>query len=60
VILVIPGAMRASLCEPLFPDEAQAHLAGRVAQALVERASELFAKPPTIEKLDVLAAKLPG
>ena len=44
-----------------FPDEAgrQAHLAGRVAAALMARASELFAQPPAIEKLDVLAAKLP-
>jgi quinol monooxygenase YgiN len=45
-----------------FPDEAgrQAHLAGRVAAALKAKASELFAQPPTIEKVDVLAAKLPG
>lgn len=44
-----------------FPDEAgrQAHLAGRVAQALTEQASELFAEPPAIEEVDVLAAKLP-
>ena len=44
-----------------FPDEAgrQAHLAGRVAAALMARSSELFAQPPAIEKLDVLAAKLP-
>ena len=44
-----------------FPDEAgrQAHLAGRVAAALKEKASELFAQPPTIEKVEVLAAKLP-
>jgi quinol monooxygenase YgiN len=44
-----------------FPDEAgrQAHLAGRVAAALMARASELFAQPPAIEKLDVLASKLP-
>ena len=44
-----------------FPDEAgrQAHLEGRVAAALMARASELFAQPPAIEKLDVLAAKLP-
>jgi quinol monooxygenase YgiN len=43
-----------------FPDEAgrHAHLAGRVAAALGEKASELFAKPPTIERVDVLAAKL--
>jgi quinol monooxygenase YgiN len=45
-----------------FPDEASrnAHLSGRVAAALTEKASELFAHPPTIEKVDVLAAKLPG
>ncbi len=44
-----------------FPDEKgrQAHLAGRVAAALMARTPELFAKPPVIEKIDVLAAKLP-
>ncbi|MGH6611915.1 MAG: putative quinol monooxygenase [Burkholderiaceae bacterium] len=44
-----------------FPDEAgrQAHLAGKVAAALKERGDELFAEPPTIEQVDVLAAKLP-
>ena len=44
-----------------FPDEAgrQAHLSGRVAAALMAKAPELFAKPPAIEKVDVLAAKLP-
>ncbi len=44
-----------------FPDDSgrQAHLAGRVAAALMARASELFAQPPTIEQVDVLAAKLP-
>jgi quinol monooxygenase YgiN len=45
-----------------FPDEAgrQAHLTGRVAAALMAKAGELLAKAPVIEKLDVLAAKLPG
>ena len=45
-----------------FPDEAgrETHLSGRVAAALMEKAPELFAGPPVIEKLDVLAAKLPG
>jgi quinol monooxygenase YgiN len=45
-----------------FADEQgrQAHLAGQVAAALMARASELFASPPSIEKVDVLAAKLPG
>jgi len=44
-----------------FPDDAgrSAHLTGRVAAALGEKASELFATPPTIERVDVLAAKLP-
>ena len=43
-----------------FPNEAgrQAHLAGKVAAALTAKASELFAQPPSIEKVDVLAAKL--
>ena len=45
-----------------FPDEAgrQAHLSGRVAAALIAKASELLAQPPVIEKVEVLAAKLPG
>jgi len=45
-----------------FPDEAgrEAHLAGRVAEALMAKASELLAEPPSIQKVDVLAAKLPG
>jgi quinol monooxygenase YgiN len=45
-----------------FPDEAgrQAHLTGKVAAALMAQASELFAKTPVIEKIDVLAAKLPA
>jgi len=44
-----------------FPDDAgrQAHLSGRVAAALMAKASELLAKPPAIEKVNVLAAKLP-
>jgi quinol monooxygenase YgiN len=45
-----------------FPDEPgrQAHLAGRVAAALMAQAADLFAEAPAIEKIDVLAAKLPG
>jgi quinol monooxygenase YgiN len=43
-----------------FPDEQgrQAHLNGRVAAALMSKAGDLLAKPPAIEKIDVLAAKL--
>jgi len=39
--------------------EREAHLAGEVAKALKEKASELFSKPPTIERIDILAAKMP-
>jgi quinol monooxygenase YgiN len=45
-----------------FDDEAgrDAHLNGKVAAALMAKAGELFASPPSIVKVDVLAAKLPG
>jgi len=45
-----------------FPDEAgrQAHLSGRVAAALMAKAPELLSSPPSIEKVDVLAVKVPG
>jgi quinol monooxygenase YgiN len=45
-----------------FPDDAgrQAHLAGRIAAALMAKASDLLSEPPAIQKVDVLAAKLPG
>jgi quinol monooxygenase YgiN len=44
-----------------FPDEKgrQAHLSGKVAAALMARAPDLLAQPPSIEKVDVLADKLP-
>ncbi|HEY7834382.1 MAG TPA: antibiotic biosynthesis monooxygenase [Ktedonobacterales bacterium] len=45
-----------------FPDEAgrQAHLSGQVAAALMQRAPDLLAQPPDIQKIDVIADKLPG
>ncbi|CAB3795131.1 hypothetical protein LMG28614_04084 [Paraburkholderia ultramafica] len=45
-----------------FPDEAgrDAHLNGKVAAALMAKAGDLLASPPSIDKVDVLAAKLPG
>lgn len=45
-----------------FPDEAgrDAHLNGKVAAALMAKAGELFATPPSIHKIDVLASKLPS
>lgn len=43
-----------------FLDETgrQAHLSGRVAILLKAEASLLFAQPPSIEKVDIVAAKL--
>jgi quinol monooxygenase YgiN len=45
-----------------FPsdDGRQAHLNGKVAEALMAQADELLAEPPKIEQIDVLADKLPG
>jgi quinol monooxygenase YgiN len=45
-----------------FQDEAgrDAHLSGRVAAALMAKAADLLAQPPAIEKVDVLAAKVPA
>lgn len=46
----------------VFPGDAEreAHLAGPVAQALLERSEELFSRAPRIQKLAVLANKLPA
>lgn len=43
-----------------FPDEdaRQAHLSGQVAASLMEKAPELLAGDPTIERIDLLAAKV--
>jgi quinol monooxygenase YgiN len=42
-----------------FADEVSrdAHLTGEIAVALMARAEELFAVPPKIEKLEILASK---
>jgi quinol monooxygenase YgiN len=44
-----------------FYDEAgrQAHLNGSIAQALGANAPHLLAQPPSIERIDILGAKLP-
>ncbi|HEX7696050.1 MAG TPA: antibiotic biosynthesis monooxygenase [Candidatus Acidoferrum sp.] len=44
-----------------FTDESgrQAHLNGPIAKALMAQAPELFSKPPVIERIEVLGAKLP-
>jgi quinol monooxygenase YgiN len=43
-----------------FPDEdaREAHLSGQVAAGLMEKAPELLAQEPTIERIDVLAGKV--
>ena len=44
-----------------FADESgrTAHLEGEIAKALMAKADELLASPPVIEKVEVLAAKIP-
>jgi quinol monooxygenase YgiN len=44
-----------------FADEAarQNHLSGPIAKALMAAAPDLFSQPPSIEKVEVLGAKLP-
>jgi len=44
-----------------FSDEKgrEAHLSGAVAKALMAKAPELLAKDPSIERIDILADKLP-
>ena len=37
-------------------DGCNAHLSGKIAQALGARANELFAAPPRIEKVEILAS----
>ncbi len=45
----------------VFEDESgrQAHLSGKVAEALMAQAPDLFAQPPEIRQADVIASKLP-
>ncbi|MDB5366157.1 MAG: Antibiotic biosynthesis monooxygenase [Rhodospirillales bacterium] len=45
-----------------FDDEVarQAHLNGKVAAALMEKAGDLFEKPPQIHQIGILADKLPA
>lgn len=45
----------------VFPDDSgrQAHLNGKVAAALMQKAPDLFSEDPDIQQIDVLASKLP-
>ncbi|MBE7382322.1 MAG: antibiotic biosynthesis monooxygenase [Leptolyngbya sp. SIO1E4] len=40
-------------------DDRQKHLEGQIAAALMSKASELLAEPPSIEPVEVIASKLP-
>ena len=44
-----------------FKDEAgrNTHLSGEIAKALFAKSDELLAKPPQVEKLEILASKSP-
>jgi quinol monooxygenase YgiN len=46
----------------VFPNDSgrQAHLSGRVAEALMAQADELLVGPPDIKQTDVIASKLPA
>jgi quinol monooxygenase YgiN len=45
-----------------FPDDdaRQAHLSGPIAEALMAKAGELLATPPSINSMDVIASTLPA
>lgn len=45
-----------------FPSEAgrHAHLTGEIAKVLFAKAEDLFAIPPQVEMLEILASKAPG
>lgn len=45
-----------------FPNEAgrQAHLSGKVAEALFAKAPDLFSTAPIVETVEILASKLPA
>jgi quinol monooxygenase YgiN len=38
-------------------EDRQAHLAGKLAKALMSRVDEILAKPPSVEPVDILAVK---
>jgi quinol monooxygenase YgiN len=55
------GANTFGIFDAFADDEGRnAHLSGRVAEALMATAGDLLSQPPIIEKLDVVAAKLPS
>ena len=60
-IAAVP-ALAPAFVRNAFADEAgrQAHLNGQIAAALMANAATLLSSPPNIEKVELLAAKLPA
>lgn len=55
------GPSRYAIFDTFHTEEGRkAHLSGRIAKALSEKAKELFAKDPEIQQLNLLAAKGPS
>lgn len=55
------GPSQFGIFDTFADDKARdAHLNGEIAKALFAKADELFAKPPQIQKPEILAAKAPG
>jgi quinol monooxygenase YgiN len=55
------GAQKFGIFDTFENEESRdAHLTGQIAKSLFAKAAELFAKPPQVEKLEILAAKAPG
>lgn len=55
------GPARFGIFDSFIDDASRnAHLSGEIAKALFARADELLAKPPQIEKLEILALKAPN
>jgi quinol monooxygenase YgiN len=55
------GPLRYAIFDTFPNEEARgAHLTGAIAKALFAKAEELFATPPRIEMLEILASKAPN
>lgn len=55
------GPARFGIFDAFADDQGRdAHLKGAIASALMAKAGELLSSPPDIQKVDVLAAKIPG
>ena len=54
------GGSRYGIFDAFLDDDGRdAHLHGKVAEALIAQTADLFTGPPDIQKIDIQAAKLP-